>query len=465
MSGVNRPIFLLLFFAAATLAPAPWNRLHAQTPLPFDELGAGPRATAMGQAFTAVADDPSAAYYNPAGLVQIRSPFYLTLGYQYAKPRVWVEMEPVQLNFRTGDFNRNEDFSTNGFYLGYVCNFADVSFFKDSAVGSRFAVGLTFFMNIPALNQFWNPQWDTEPYVFRYNERWSLFSMALSVAFRCTDWLSIGAGILPRVDSLQTSTDSWIQIPADPNDSSVGFRMDLRQTTTVNVVPVCGLLVRPPKPSLRDRIAFGFSYRGEISVYYGTGMQSTKGVWVGDPDNPIMFFDDPGGKVIDHVGFTPEQFTFALSGTPLPGLILAFDLTWKRYSAFTFFWDLPPDPPFSDVWVPRLGIAYAFDPGLEAGFLKKICEVSVLSGYYWEPSPVRDMNGPMNILDADQHVVSAGFAVKYDADWTGYVKLETFFQAHLLETNHILNDRDPLYGPISVGGQVWAFGISLSVVY
>ena len=31
-----------------------FSNLQAQTPLPFDQLGAGPRAIVMGQAFTAV---------------------------------------------------------------------------------------------------------------------------------------------------------------------------------------------------------------------------------------------------------------------------------------------------------------------------------------------------------------------------------------------------------------------------
>ena len=40
------------------------NSVYGQTGLFFDEFGAGYKATAMGQAFTAVADDYSAAYYN-----------------------------------------------------------------------------------------------------------------------------------------------------------------------------------------------------------------------------------------------------------------------------------------------------------------------------------------------------------------------------------------------------------------
>ncbi len=461
---MKRALVPLLLYTAALLM-CPGGRLHAQTPLPFDELGAGPKATAMGQAFTAVADDASAAYYNPAGLVQIRTPLHLTLGYQYAKPKVWIEMEPADLHYRKTDFSRKEDLSTRGLYLGYACNLAESSFFKDSLVGSRIAFGITMFLNLPEVVQFWNPQWDTEPYALRYSERWSLFAMAISVAVRCTDWLSVGGGIMPRADSLQTSTNSWIQLPPEPDDSAVGFRINLRQITRISVVPVAGILLRPPMKSLREKISIGICYRGKMSSFYGTGMQSTKGIWIADPENPELFFDDPGGRVVDHVGFTPEQITGGIAVRPVDRLLIAVDLTWKHYSAFTFFWDEVPEPAFSDVWIPRVGASYTFHPGLKGKFLKKFNEISLLAGYYWESSPVGDMSGRMNILDADQNVVSGGIGLNYNADWVEAVKLETFFQAHLLEANHISNDRDPLYGPIAFGGQVWAFGLALSIVY
>lgn len=43
----------------------------AGTAAPFLSIGTGARAAAMGEAFVAVADDASAAYWNPAGLAQI----------------------------------------------------------------------------------------------------------------------------------------------------------------------------------------------------------------------------------------------------------------------------------------------------------------------------------------------------------------------------------------------------------
>lgn len=39
----------------------------------FLEVGVSPRADAVGGAFTAIADDASAVYYNPAGLVQLEN--------------------------------------------------------------------------------------------------------------------------------------------------------------------------------------------------------------------------------------------------------------------------------------------------------------------------------------------------------------------------------------------------------
>ncbi len=43
----------------------------------FDSLAIGARANGMGGAFTAVADDPSAVYWNPAGLMNLRRPSVL----------------------------------------------------------------------------------------------------------------------------------------------------------------------------------------------------------------------------------------------------------------------------------------------------------------------------------------------------------------------------------------------------
>ena len=138
---------------------------------------------------------------------------------------------------------------------------------EDSPIASRFTIGISFFSNLPEFNQFKNPQRPEDPYVFKFTERWSLISIAVSGAFKITEWLSIGGGVIPRIDSFQDTTGSWILVDRalfDPNDPSGGFRLDLRQTTKINVSPLAGILFKPPIDGLRDKVSIGLSYRAKI---------------------------------------------------------------------------------------------------------------------------------------------------------------------------------------------------------
>lgn len=93
---------------------------EAGTESPF-VLGMGARALAMGKAFTAVADDATAVYWNPGGLAQLQQmelgachvflnegTLYDTLAYAYP----WYKLGAFAvagLNVRTGDIERRDD--------------------------------------------------------------------------------------------------------------------------------------------------------------------------------------------------------------------------------------------------------------------------------------------------------------------------------------------------------------------
>ncbi|MFH1097743.1 MAG: PorV/PorQ family protein [Candidatus Desantisbacteria bacterium] len=80
-----KKLLLSLIILLIGLPSISWGDGACTTAMPFLKMGMGVRATAMGKAFCAVADDSSAMYWNPAGLGQIKSG---QIGIEYTK---WFE--------------------------------------------------------------------------------------------------------------------------------------------------------------------------------------------------------------------------------------------------------------------------------------------------------------------------------------------------------------------------------------
>jgi long-subunit fatty acid transport protein len=468
-------------------ALVPWEEVRAQTPLFFDDIGCGPRAIAMGQAFTAVADDASAAYYNPAGLVQIKSPFVLDIGYQYIDPKAYIKVldkdgnpyEPHwMLEQRSPD--RGGDVTTGGIWLGITSNFAQVGVFNDPPSFLRnLAMGATIFYTVPEVNRFWNPQRKQDPYHMRYNNSFCLLSTATSLAYRITDWLSMGGGILARMDTFQNTEQNYIDLYTwltDPEDSP--FRLRLKTEVKIRTEYVLGILVRPPVRGWQEKVSLGVVYRRELSGYYGTGASSNDVVYVCPEDGPCPFTrpdgepGQPGDKYliyplkafsVDYIGYNPAQIAIGLAVRPVKRMLISADVTWKDYSEFQFFWALPPEPRFNDTWTPRVGLEYCFEPRSKKAFLNKFRKISLMSGYYFEPTPVPEMNGEMNILDSDKNVVSFGFSLDYLMKSLDIFRVQAYFQMHILNETHLHNRNDPLFGEIWTGGEVYSTGITIGI--
>ncbi|MBN2468623.1 MAG: outer membrane protein transport protein [Deltaproteobacteria bacterium] len=68
--------FLLILFIAISDSPAPGQQVFSSVRISstFNPVGSGARAMGMGGAFIAVADDATAASWNPGGLIQLETP-------------------------------------------------------------------------------------------------------------------------------------------------------------------------------------------------------------------------------------------------------------------------------------------------------------------------------------------------------------------------------------------------------
>lgn len=419
-----------------------------------DLYGWGSRATALGGAFTALADDFSAVYYNPAGLmyprtleepVPNRKGIRFDFGYVYGEPRLWIR-DP-------GKGKALQDYgSTTGPYLG-VC--ADPVDFHGTFRRKVFAFGLGLYLPADHLLYYgrYFPEERRFPFFYDYAMR---FVLIPAIAVEPFPGLSLGAGaqVLARLhtDTIGTvyvslgdlvSPQSLLagRIPLKREQARLGEREEL----TLQLAPIVGVLYRP-----ESRLRLGLVYRGEN--YINDFGLTNPVINLGD----ILVFEQ--GYRFQFVRFfTPHQIFFGAAWLPGETVTVSLDIGWFDWSDFRDIEARRPDPPFRDTWMPRLGLE-----------LRPADSWCLRAGYFFHRSPVPEQRGRTNFLDNDRHVLSAG------AEWTwrdppGFWDRPLHFAFHLQA--HLAVERryrkaeaeDPFYPGYSFGGWIWMGGLQLSV--
>lgn len=456
-------IRLLAACGLALLLPA---SARGQTGLFFDEFGGGFKATAMGQAFTAVADDYSAAYYNPAGLTQVKGIFENATAYIYAKPRVKAHFpgyEQIDIDGQP---------CLRGLFTGIASSLDIEQTIRVFPWFRRFAFGLVSWMNLPEINQYHAGPIASRPHFLRHDMRFQLLALAVSAGFEITPWLSVGAGVIPSIDSVADQDNFSATNKRD--DVIMGQRLSIHQTAKVFFVPVAGLLVKPPWKGLRDRCALGVSFRGENKGHHGKGpLNQVIGV-EDENGEPISGIYYPPSLTINLISFAPRQLTFGLAARPLEHLTLAYDMTWKSWSRYQTYLEQAPDPAFDDTFTHRLGAEYAWKPDVSWPLLRNVSMLRLRAGYSFEPTPVQDRLGADNIFDSNQDVFSGGLCVTLLGKTLAH-DFEFFYQYHRFREDSRQAFIDAVYGylngidvrddyiPVEFGGNVWAIGASYTI--
>lgn len=459
----KKPILILLT-VSLTLGAA--GSLSAQTGLFFDEFGASYKATAMGQAFTAVANDYSAAYYNPAGLTQIKNIFENATGYIYARPL-------VSAHFPGHDaIDIDGQPASRGLFTGIASSLDIEETIKVFPWFRRFSFGLVSWMNLPEINQYHAGPIASRPHFLRHDLRFQLLALVISMGFEVTPWFSVGAGVIPSLDSY--ADQDAFAATNNREDGVMGLRLSIHQTAEFFVVPVFGVLIKPPAERLRDLVAVGVSYRGENKGHHGKGpLHQVIGV-EDENGEPTWGFLYPKTLTINLVSFAPRQVTAGIAFRPGPGLTFAYDMTWKQYSRYQTYLEISASPAFSDTFTHRFGAEYTWAPAASWPLIDRIKGVALRAGYYYEPTPVGNVYGTDNIFDTDQHVPSAGVCVTVAEEKMEH-SLEFFYQHHFFVNRTrpaymdsvyaILNNIEisDEYIPVEIGGHVWAIGANYLV--
>lgn len=242
-----------------------------------------PEAIARGDAFTATADDPSAIYYNPAGITQLQGQqisagiYAISADTTYSSPagsaKTDTTLQPVP-------------------QLYYVDTFTNVPLSVGFGVYAPYGLSLNWGNNTPfnTIAEQGNVEY---------------LCMNPVVAWRISKMFSVGIG--PNFNYSQASLQTAVPTPF--NSDRINFN-----GAGWDVGYNAGLLFQPdPKWS------FGLNYRSSTKIKYdGSTGQNT----------PIPLPKASASPVIPF----PEFITGGLSFRPTPNWNFEFDLDWTKWS-------------------------------------------------------------------------------------------------------------------------------------
>jgi len=315
-------ILILLLGNSATQQLS--NRLYASgvgtTGAAFLKVGAGARATGMGEAFVGVSDDVDAIYWNPAGLTQIKSkevnfmynfyminPAFQNMGYTYlayAQPLIIKEknLGAVGANFIYGNYGTFLGYDENGNKsANFACSDLLVTFAYARDVNVK-GIDLALGANLKIISETLADR-NALSIGFDFGGLYKFKKMPLSVGLTVQNlgtpltfisepaplpaMIKLGAGYRMSINSL-----SNILISSDllmPFDSIMGFRMGAEYVynemfaarlgykidSAININPLAGLTVGVGFKWNKYSADFAFIPYGDMGNAYRLSLGAT----------------------------------------------------------------------------------------------------------------------------------------------------------------------------------------------
>ncbi|MEM9302127.1 MAG: outer membrane protein transport protein [Pseudomonadota bacterium] len=338
--------------------------------IPIDQLPPGARALGLGGAFSAVADDATAAEANPAGQVQLLEPeFSLHLRHSDNDLDFYDAEQRNPLPF-TGQapnpINNFSDSSTNVSFASFVYpidNFVVSAFYTNNADLSALAAPTTFADEI-----------FVDTYTSRQQLGGELDGYGLSVAYRINDRLSIGFTAKRNEISLssfdQTQIDNFrdfefIFNQARPDISAEEFASVINDSFLIDsqiedddsaMSYSMGLLMKPT-----DKWSLALTYRigAEFDIVSDAVFTQSIGCVGSGQARDVC---DLGFRGIDLDPFNSTQITSLPANVRVPD-VLTFGAAWRPSDTLLFSLDINKTS-YGDLAQPRsrtLGFEFPVD--------------------------------------------------------------------------------------------------------
>lgn len=337
----------------------------------LNEHGAKPMG--MGGAFTAIANDASAIYWNGAGLTQLAGS-HLMLGTALITPvSSFRGVTPQVTEYKM----QKQTFFPSHLFAAFRANEKIV-----------WGIGVT----VPyGLGTKWDDDWigkylavETELMVFALMPTW---------AYSVTDNFSISAGfqysyatvLITRKNSQAPfAGDAFIELEGDDKEA-FGYQF--------------GLMYKPFK-----NVSIGASFHSEVN-YKFKGTANAAGA-----QQLIDAKRLPKEADIEAKLTTPINFAVGLAFDPISQLTLSFDyqyIGWSSYDVLAVnftdpaYTDLASPRDYENTYIGRFGLEYRLSPAL-----------SLLGGVYYDNHPVAPEKVSPSLPDANRLGFSGGFDFK-----------------------------------------------------
>lgn len=380
-------------FVAACIATAVMGAAGIASGAGFKINEQGAKAMGMANAFTAQADDPTALYFNPAGIAYLKGTQFNLGGLVIAVPQTTFDgTTALSGNEQVSEKAKRDLFIAPTLYATYA--FENLPVTVGLGVNSIYPLAKSWDESSSFRNQIQNIA--IKPINFQP-----------TVAYRFDEFnLAIAAGL-----DVTHSIVTLQKMAYDPVGGELG-NLGLDGTAT-DFGYNFGLKWKPIKP-----LSFGIAYRSEITLHIDGDVNFMPTSQLGGAVVGQGATFPPGKRVLSKASTTltlPDSLALGVAWQPTDKLTLEFDAERTGWSSldklqFSFYntalnnFNNKPDPKnWKDVWCYKFGAQYAFNKNLD-----------LRAGYAYDTNPIPDSTlGPM-LPDADRHNVTLGMGLHND---------------------------------------------------
>jgi long-chain fatty acid transport protein len=356
-----------------------------------DTFGIGSKATALGGAYSAYANDPYASHYNPAGLTQIKS-FTISVGAEYLDPTLKVYNYSAT-NSEGGIVSSNKDFSDDS------DNLLVPHFGLALPLGKNFVFGLSAY--VPwGLHVKWDDNPNNNPAAYVASESYYIRETIVpTLAYKINDKWSVGLAIL--LGKTYAGEKRRIYAPGLPNHNKlVKIEMEDEFNWSFNL----GVQYKPI-----EEVTIGLTYRSKTDVDFNKGDADVEN-W-----NGINGSVDVDGVEIDH----PDQIQAGVRYAPNEKISLELDVVWTQWSLINSY-TAEFNPYLMGSTAEHTSVRnWKNTTQLRIGGEWNINErFSLRAGYFYDPSPIPDETFDTMWPDADRKTYSIGAGINITKNLT-----------------------------------------------